>query len=192
MYSGFLWRKGNNNLDMPISNQKWVRRWFCLKTDHCLYYYKNDQVSDTRHKLLCIVLNFERNLDFFFGTGIKSGWCCIINKSFDWELFIRHWAIICFPNYLERRHFNLFSSRNWRGCKSLDCRHEPCIETKWSMAWCEHPQFKIAAKQCTTSRLFRFSTVAREQMESLVSTLLCTQRCLPLLLSGWKQQKRTG
>lgn len=42
LYNGYLWKlsgyaKGN------ISN-KWTRRWFCLKKNNCLYYYKTDSV----------------------------------------------------------------------------------------------------------------------------------------------------
>ncbi|KAJ6649060.1 Sesquipedalian-1, partial [Pseudolycoriella hygida] len=35
LYSGYLWRQGPNN-------QKWVRRWFCLRPDNCLYFYKTE------------------------------------------------------------------------------------------------------------------------------------------------------
>lgn len=37
LYSGFLWRKSGNN-----ETVKWVRRWFCLRPDQSLYYYKNE------------------------------------------------------------------------------------------------------------------------------------------------------
>lgn len=38
LYSGYLWK-------LSIHNNKWVRRWFMLKRDNCLYYYKIDGVS---------------------------------------------------------------------------------------------------------------------------------------------------
>ena len=39
LYSGYLWKLGG------LSNgAKWVQRWFSLKRDNCLYYYKNDTV----------------------------------------------------------------------------------------------------------------------------------------------------
>ena len=43
LYSGYLWRQGGQP-HIQASNQKWVRRWFCLRPDHCLYFYKTDVV----------------------------------------------------------------------------------------------------------------------------------------------------
>lgn len=37
--SGYLWRKSTS------STEKWVRRWFALRRDNCLYCYKTDSVS---------------------------------------------------------------------------------------------------------------------------------------------------
>lgn len=44
LYSGYLWRQGGQASGTSAST-KWVRRWFCLRPDHCLYYYKTDAVS---------------------------------------------------------------------------------------------------------------------------------------------------
>lgn len=47
LYSGYLWRQGGHP-NIQANNQKWVRRWFCLRPDHCLYYYKTDVVCRMR------------------------------------------------------------------------------------------------------------------------------------------------
>lgn len=38
--AGYLWRR--SHLSKP---EKWVRRWFALRRDNCLYYYKTDAVG---------------------------------------------------------------------------------------------------------------------------------------------------
>lgn len=38
--SGYLWRRSATS-----SAEKWVRRWFALRRDNCLYCYKTDSVS---------------------------------------------------------------------------------------------------------------------------------------------------
>lgn len=41
--SGYLWRKANSS--NSSTSDKWVRRWFALRRDNCLYCYKTDAVS---------------------------------------------------------------------------------------------------------------------------------------------------
>ncbi|XP_055918728.1 uncharacterized protein LOC129950834 [Eupeodes corollae] len=38
---GYLWRQSGHAKGIP-NPKKWVRRWFCLRPDHCLYYYKTE------------------------------------------------------------------------------------------------------------------------------------------------------
>lgn len=40
LYSGYLWKL--SGYASGISTNKWIRRWFCLKQNNCLYYYKTD------------------------------------------------------------------------------------------------------------------------------------------------------
>lgn len=42
--SGYLWRKSATSSCM----EKWVRRWFALRRDNCLYCYKTDSVSGNK------------------------------------------------------------------------------------------------------------------------------------------------
>lgn len=44
LYSGYLWKLGGYASGTP--SNKWIRRWFTLKADNCLYYYKTDSVSN--------------------------------------------------------------------------------------------------------------------------------------------------
>lgn len=39
IYSSYLWKLSSS------PTNKWIRRWFVLKKDNCLYFYKNDAVS---------------------------------------------------------------------------------------------------------------------------------------------------
>ena len=47
VYSGYLYKKVNSVVN------KWNKRWFVLKSDNCLYYYKEKKVSSL---YVCIVL----------------------------------------------------------------------------------------------------------------------------------------
>ncbi|KAI4456933.1 pdz domain [Holotrichia oblita] len=40
IYSGYLWKLGGYASGVPTN--KWIRRWFVLKKDNCLYFYKTD------------------------------------------------------------------------------------------------------------------------------------------------------
>lgn len=59
MYSGYLWRQSGQVKGSPNS-KKWVRRWFALRPDHCLYYYKTNNVSG----LLFFSENFFSKFNF--------------------------------------------------------------------------------------------------------------------------------
>lgn len=45
LYSGYLWRQCGYASGNPNAAKKWVRRWFSLRPDHCLYFYKGENVS---------------------------------------------------------------------------------------------------------------------------------------------------
>ncbi|XP_068151483.1 uncharacterized protein [Drosophila tropicalis] len=44
IFSGYLWRQSGQAKGAPNS-KKWVRRWFSLRPDNCLYYYKTEEDS---------------------------------------------------------------------------------------------------------------------------------------------------
>ena len=57
--SGYLWRKAATS----TSPNKWVRRWFALRRNNCLYYYKTDSVRLSFNK---------RQMSFYYSsTHIK-------------------------------------------------------------------------------------------------------------------------
>lgn len=132
------------------------------------------------------------SLLLFFLAGIATSWCNFTNKSHRRKLFSRHRTKFCFSHYTSGRCAIVFSCRHRRGIKSLDCRHQSCIKTKWSMAGSEYAQFTSTTKQHTTSRLFWIFAEIRQSLENMVETILCAQRCMPILLFRWKQQKCIG
>ncbi|XP_037882943.1 uncharacterized protein LOC119633453 isoform X3 [Glossina fuscipes] len=44
IYSGYLWRQSGQAKGAP-DTRKWVQRWFVLRSDNCLYYYKTEEDS---------------------------------------------------------------------------------------------------------------------------------------------------
>ncbi|XP_066588399.1 uncharacterized protein [Prorops nasuta] len=54
--SGYLWRKSA----ISSSSEKWVRRWFALRRDNCLYYYKTD--TDSQPVGAVMLLNYDVEL----------------------------------------------------------------------------------------------------------------------------------
>ena len=42
---GYLWKKSQSASRADETNPVWFRRWFVLKRDNCLYYFKNQEVN---------------------------------------------------------------------------------------------------------------------------------------------------
>lgn len=58
--AGYLWRKAATS----SSPDKWVRRWFALRRDNCLYYYKTDAVHQffyLKKKIFPLLQKFHSN-----------------------------------------------------------------------------------------------------------------------------------
>ena len=50
--AGYLYKLGaahNTCEGPPTISRRWHRRWFALKKDHCLYYYKSETVSSVSY-----------------------------------------------------------------------------------------------------------------------------------------------
>lgn len=52
LFTGYLWRKSQFSAS---ESSKWVKRWFCLRTDQCLYYYKTE--SDVQPVGIVLLIN---------------------------------------------------------------------------------------------------------------------------------------
>jgi PH domain/PDZ domain len=97
LYNGFLWRRSGSN-----DNIKWIRRWFCLRSDQSLYYFKNETdiqplgiILLTNHSVFHLPLE-KSNRPFSFiiecfdsknqilaadGQDIANGWVAILSHA---------------------------------------------------------------------------------------------------------------
>ncbi|XP_049283063.1 uncharacterized protein LOC125763711 isoform X1 [Anopheles funestus] len=122
IYTGFLWR-------YCASGGKWVRRWFSLRPDHCLYYYRTDADNQpigaimlTNHTIERIPLEpITRPYSFAIDTeeGTKVQLAADSEEAASrWIAIISHAAQQCDP-WLEN------SARNLRlpatGISKPDC-----------------------------------------------------------------------
>ncbi|KAL1497002.1 hypothetical protein ABEB36_008034 [Hypothenemus hampei] len=83
LFSGYLWKlsgyaRGN-------TTNKWTRRWFCLKKDNCLYYYKTD--SDKQPVGVLMLLDHEiRELEYDFDQSKPNSF--VIHKDGTVSLYL--------------------------------------------------------------------------------------------------------
>lgn len=68
IYSGYLWRQSGQAKGAP-DTKKWVQRWFVLRSDNCLYYYKTEEVI--HRKIDCNFPKFAINLNVFFFVFVR-------------------------------------------------------------------------------------------------------------------------
>uniref|UniRef100_A0A182IP66 PH domain-containing protein n=1 Tax=Anopheles atroparvus TaxID=41427 RepID=A0A182IP66_ANOAO len=110
IYTGFLWRYCS-------SGGKWVRRWFSLRPDHCLYYYRTDSDNQpigaimlTNHKIERIPME-PVTRPFSFAIVTEEGTTVQLAADTDeaanrWIAIISHAAQQCDP-WLENSARNL-------------------------------------------------------------------------------------
>ena len=46
--AGYLWKRsrGCGEMGAPGANRRWARRWFVLRADSCLYFFKTEHVNN--------------------------------------------------------------------------------------------------------------------------------------------------
>lgn len=97
MFTGFLWRKSQSSSGETL---KWVRRWFCLRTDQCLYYYKNE--SDVQPVGIILLTNLaisalpseKSNRPFTFSIESSDSKKMILMLAADCQETANSWIAI--------------------------------------------------------------------------------------------------
>ncbi|XP_060522574.1 uncharacterized protein LOC132699725 isoform X3 [Cylas formicarius] len=57
LYNGYLWKL--SGYASGTTTNKWIRRWFCLKQNNCLYYYK----TDAEKQPVGVVMLFDQEIN---------------------------------------------------------------------------------------------------------------------------------
>ena len=76
---GYLWKKSQSASRADESSNVWYRRWFVLKRDNCLYYYKNQDVSAL---LLASTTTLSLSLGGIFDYPLTSN--CLSTLMVHW------------------------------------------------------------------------------------------------------------
>lgn len=93
LFSGHLWRKSEHS-----GTVKWVRRWFCLRPDQCLYYYKTE--SDIQPVGVILLTNLKINHLTLEKAGRVHAFCVqstesvILNLASESEENANRWVVI--------------------------------------------------------------------------------------------------
>ncbi|XP_050076397.1 uncharacterized protein LOC126563742 isoform X2 [Anopheles maculipalpis] len=122
IYTGFLWR-------YCASGGKWVRRWFSLRPDHCLYYYKSDTDNQPIGAIMLTNHTIERipleptTRPYSFAIDTEEGTKVQLSADSEeaasrWIAIISHAAQQCDP-WLENSARNLRLSAT--GISKPDC-----------------------------------------------------------------------
>ncbi|KOX72565.1 hypothetical protein WN51_02094 [Melipona quadrifasciata] len=87
--SGYLWRKSATS----SNTDKWVRRWFALRRDNCLYYYKTDADSQPVGAVMLIRYDVEQTPELrLHSFAIKKQGAPTLRLAADTEEVAARWT----------------------------------------------------------------------------------------------------
>ncbi|XP_055386704.1 uncharacterized protein LOC129615483 isoform X2 [Condylostylus longicornis] len=126
VYTGYLWRQSGQAKGSPNA-KKWVRRWFSLRPDHCLYYYKTDADSQPVGAVMLTNHTVEHvdNAGKQFSFKIDSGEGIPMYLAADNEEAANRWVAIMSHAATQADPWLELSTRNMRlpptGIPRPDC-----------------------------------------------------------------------
>lgn len=89
--SGYLWRKSTTS----SNTDKWVRRWFALRRDNCLYYYKTDADSQPVGAVMLIKYDVEQTPEMrLHSFAIKKPGASTLRLAADTEEAAARWTTV--------------------------------------------------------------------------------------------------
>nr|XP_034178121.1 uncharacterized protein LOC117603258 isoform X2 [Osmia lignaria] len=89
--SGYLWRKSATS----TNTDKWVRRWFALRRDNCLYYYKTDADSQPVGAVMLIKYEVEQTPELRLQSfAIKKQGAPTLRLAADSEEAAARWTTV--------------------------------------------------------------------------------------------------
>ncbi|XP_043787530.1 uncharacterized protein LOC122712173 isoform X4 [Apis laboriosa] len=89
--SGYLWRKSATS----SNTDKWVRRWFALRRDNCLYYYKTDADSQPVGAVMLIKYDVEQTPELrLHSFAIKKHGAPTLRLAADTEEAAARWTTV--------------------------------------------------------------------------------------------------
>ncbi|KYN01606.1 Regulator of G-protein signaling 12 [Cyphomyrmex costatus] len=90
LYSGYLWRKSTSSC-----TEKWVRRWFALRRDNCLYCYKTDSDSQPVGAVMLLKYDVEQTPELrVHGFAIKKKGAPTLRLAADTEEAAARWITV--------------------------------------------------------------------------------------------------
>ncbi|KAL2715669.1 hypothetical protein V1478_015367 [Vespula squamosa] len=89
--TGYLWRKSATS----SNTDKWVRRWFALRRDNCLYYYKTDSDSQPVGAVMLLKYEVETTPELrLHSFAIKKQAAPTLRLAADTEEAASRWATV--------------------------------------------------------------------------------------------------